>query len=401
VKDFVYEADLEPATCVDIGRYQLHGLFKDIQIVHSRLVEMWPAVRETPEGYNGFDDAVNIINKLQSSIDAPNVPAWASHASLRCWVDVQQQYLALHTSGELDQLLQKEATGAFDDDEDKDERFKLDFFKRVAHGAVRLGLSASPLLRNGGYFLKKLKPNDNSDLLDEVSQYMAVNIDGYYHFNHLSIGTGRELCPVEWATAGDLTNVEYMTEQQDIAISEGASEEFVLDPTLDNVVPACNLIERELCYSLVRAFDYRLWMDGCRSHTATPHEMRQLTYLHLAVLQPCSVESDDQHRRDSCAADLLQRYLRVSGRLSENEITGVSLADLRTVMSTVLNVSDAVRLGGDRHWLESFSRGDALPRGFDGTSTQGWDGSTGCSWRRRSGGIPLRVTSPEHWLISG
>lgn len=373
VMDFVSEADLEPATCIDIGRYQLHGKFKDVQIVNSRLVEMWPAVRDTPEGYDGFNDAVNIITNLQSSIDAPNVPAWASHTSLRCWVDIQQQYLVMHTSGELNQLLDKEDSGAFDDeDEYTDDQFKLEFFRRVAHGAVRLTLSACPLLRYGGPALRQLQPNDNSDLLNEVSQYLAVNIEGYYRTNHPSMNLARELCPVVWATNGDDTNrtgVEYMTQQQDIALSDGASEEFILDPTLDSVIPACNLIERRSCSSWVRAFDNRLWMDGCRSDTATPDEMKQLTYLHMAVLQPYSVESDTQHRRNNWAADLMRRYFRASGRLSENEIMRASLVDLRAVMSTVLNVFDAVGLdyGRDdgRGWLETFSRNSGLPPDFD------------------------------------
>ena len=47
VKDFVYEAGLESATCVDIGRYQLDGKFENVQIVNKRLVEMWPNVLET------------------------------------------------------------------------------------------------------------------------------------------------------------------------------------------------------------------------------------------------------------------------------------------------------------------------------------------------------------------
>jgi len=321
VTDFVYEADLEPATCVDIGRYQLHGKFKDVQIVNSKLVDMWPAVQDTPEAYDGFDDAVNIINNLQSSIDAPNVPAWASHTSLRCWVDIQQQYLELDTSGELDQLLQKRATGAFDDeDEYTDDQFKLEFFRLVAHDADRLTLFACPLLRSGGHSLRELQPNDNSDLLDEVSQFLAVNIDGYYRTNHPSINTGQELCPVAWATDGDSTNktgVQYMTEQQDIAISNGASEEFILDPTLDYVVPACNLIARKLCDLWVRGFESRLWMDGCLADTATPDEI-ETTHLsapgHLATLRGTKRQSAPARQlgRESVAA--LHEGLRSSKR---------------------------------------------------------------------------------------
>lgn len=104
-------------------------------------------------------------------------------------------------------------------------------------------------------------------------------------------------------------------------------------------------------------------------------KLKQLTYLHLATLQPFAAQSDNQHRRDNWAANLLQRYMRASGHLSENEIRGASLADLRMVMSTVLNVFDAARFGNGREWLESFSRDDALPAGFDNDLYPGlgWD----------------------------
>lgn len=47
VSDFVHEVEHDPATCVDVGRYQLYGKFKNIQIVNSKLVRMWPVVRDT------------------------------------------------------------------------------------------------------------------------------------------------------------------------------------------------------------------------------------------------------------------------------------------------------------------------------------------------------------------
>lgn len=191
VTDFVQEAKLEPATCVDIGRYQLHGKFKNVQIVNKKLAEMWPAVRDTPEGYDGFDDAVAIINRLQSSIDVPNVMAWASHTSLRCWVDIQQQFLALKLSGERDRLKQEASRGSSSGDGDyTDDEFKFAFFKHAAFLATCVRMDEFPLLQSGEYFLKRLRPNEKSDVLSEASDFLAVNIVGYNHRNeHSSSGT--------------------------------------------------------------------------------------------------------------------------------------------------------------------------------------------------------------------
>lgn len=170
VTNFVQEAELGPATCVGIGKYQLHEKFKHVQIVNSELVKMWPAVRDTPEDYNGVEDAVAIIDGLQSSIDVPNVSAWGSHTSLRCWVDIQQRFLALKVSGEWDRLADKFRSGAFDDDDGyTDEKFKFYFFKRAANTPTRISMNTYPLLESGEHALKRLQPNDDSDLLNEAT----------------------------------------------------------------------------------------------------------------------------------------------------------------------------------------------------------------------------------------
>jgi len=243
--------------------------------VNSKLVEMWPAVRNTPEDYDGFADAVATINSLQSSIYMPNVPAWASHTSLRCWVDIQQQFLALHVSGEWSQLFSEDGDGAFDDDDEHtDDKFTFKFFEHAVDAAVRDLISEVPLLRSGQHVLKWLQPNDDSDLLDEVSQFMAVNIAGYRHcIDQQTFPRRYELRPIVWMSdrdSNDKTSLEYMAEQQSIALSGGASKEFVLDPSLEYDAPACNLIERKLFMDGIRHFDYKDWTDGIRSWEATP-----------------------------------------------------------------------------------------------------------------------------------
>ncbi|KAM0705616.1 hypothetical protein Q7P35_006975 [Cladosporium inversicolor] len=178
VTDFVPEAGLGPATCADIGRYQLHGKFEDVQIVNSKLVEMWPYVRDTPEDYDGLNDALAIIKSLRSSVDVPNVSTWASHTSPRCWVDIQQQFLALFLSGEWAKLSQEaDDRPLFDVGGDyTDDMLKYEFFRSAACEAVRISIFNDPLLRSGEHVLKQLQPNDNSDVWNAVSHSSLADL---------------------------------------------------------------------------------------------------------------------------------------------------------------------------------------------------------------------------------
>ena len=370
VMDFVKEAKLGLATCVDVGRYQLHGKFKNIQIVNSKLVKMWPAVRDTPEDYNGVEQAMAIINSLESSIDVANIAAWASHTSLRCWVDIQQRFLALNVSGEWDRVKTKMSTRVLDDDEDHtDDAFTFDFFRLAVFIPMRLPIEDMALLRSGEHVMKQLQPNDSSDVLDEASQFLAVNIALYYHDNvHPSGGRHCELREIVWMAEGKgikKTRLEYMAEQQSIALSGGASKHFILDPSSNYEVPACNLIPRRVFMSWIREFDLMPWIDGISPSIAPPLQTKQLTHLHLAVLQPFSVDSEDQHRRDEWSKDLITRYMMASGRLSQELVERTSLSDLRTIMSIVLDICDTGLRGDGRDRLLSLSHDRPVPAEFD------------------------------------
>lgn len=115
----------------------------------------------------------------------------------------------------------------------------------------------------------------------------------------------------------------------------------------------------------IRKSDHKDWTYGSSSYNATPAQIKQTTHLHLAVLEPFALDSDDQHRRDDWAKGLMVRYMMASGLLRQNTVERTSLADLRTIMSVVLDVFEFDRYGDEHDWVYSFSSNVALPPNFD------------------------------------
>lgn len=236
-----------------------------------------------------------------------------------------------------------------------------------------------------------------------------MNIVLYKHYyDYTSANPQWESRPIVWKTEDDSigkTSLEYMAEQQSIVLSGGVSKEFVLDPSLRHDIAARNLIERRLFMEWIRDFDYSNWTNGVYSIRANPTQAKQLTHLHLAVLQPLSRDSADQHRRDQWSKGLIVRYLMASGRLAQELVERTSLSDLRTIMSIVLDVFDISRPGEDRDWVRSFASDAALPSNFDNDVYPGLGWGYGkllawAFWRYTSQGR-VSKTLARQWVKEG
>jgi hypothetical protein len=132
---------------------------RSIQIVNRQLQELWPDVRATLQDHDGLEDALAIIESLDSPEHAHNIPTWASHTSLRCWVDIQQEFIEMRNSGDWQELLHKASTGTFEEHTD-DESIYV-FLKHTIASAMRSPVIGHPLLRTGEHVLSKLKPGDD------------------------------------------------------------------------------------------------------------------------------------------------------------------------------------------------------------------------------------------------
>jgi hypothetical protein len=195
IMDFVADAGLGPATCVDVGRYQLEGAFKGVQIVNRQLQELWPDVRATLEDHDGLEDALAIIESLDSSEHAHNIPTWASHTSLRCWVDIQQEFIEMRNSGDWQELLHKASTGTYEEHTDDESTYV--FLEHTIASAMRSPVIGHPLLRTGEHVLSKLKLGDDRELLDKASEFLTVNIANYNRVGaHPTVDAEWHLCTV-------------------------------------------------------------------------------------------------------------------------------------------------------------------------------------------------------------
>jgi hypothetical protein len=276
-------------------------------------------------------------------------------------------------SGDWEELVHKASTGTFEEHTDDESTYV--FFKHLV--GLRSPVVRYPLLRSGEHVLRKLKPGDDYELLDEASEFLAVNTLLHNRGSaHPTVMAELHFCTVVWgATWGSTgkTALEHMAEQHNIALSGGVSTEFVLDPVIQHDVPARNLID------LMMASKWTSRLPGTNIHGSyrspdDPGALRQLTYLHLAVSHCDQRTSMGYHyRREQWAKNLLQRYLLASGLLDESDRSAVaraSINDLRTIVSTVLDVFQhhlgyGQTRGGDE-FVESFFCDTDLPADFDG-----------------------------------
>jgi len=196
VVEFAMWAMLGPIVCVGIGAYKLENKLPKVWIVNQELVDLWPAVHNTPADYDGLVDAIATIDSLGASVFGYNVPVWASQTSLRCWVDIQQQFLRLRTSGKWLELTAKSLAGLLDSATDE---VRIHHFFSKLEDATRLSIATFPLLASGKHVLKDLNRSDPSELLNEAREFLASNIAACKEVScHVTDHPRLILCPATW-----------------------------------------------------------------------------------------------------------------------------------------------------------------------------------------------------------
>lgn len=158
VQEFTDHTGLGNATCVDIGRFQLNGMFSHIQIADRKLVKMWSEVVSTTD-YDVYADVLAVINANHSCVRMPNVVIWAAQTSLRRWVGLYQEVFRCAHSPDEDALLAELSP---------ERRLILTQFQRsllfLTHHAIENVVDIYED-RARGKPLKPLKPGDDPALL--------------------------------------------------------------------------------------------------------------------------------------------------------------------------------------------------------------------------------------------
>ncbi|KAK4901010.1 hypothetical protein LTR27_002194 [Elasticomyces elasticus] len=171
VRQFAEHADLGKVVCVDVGRYKLSGIFERVEILHTKLLRMWPAVVATPDDYDAFALARDQIEEwdIYGGHNRSSVIAWSSHTSLQLWVGLlQASILADRTNW--DYSCAPASYGL--------EAFLLSVKLFDPRGKEMPDFRVVPI--------RKLNAQCDPDLLDFWTEFLALNIATYREFNEMS-----------------------------------------------------------------------------------------------------------------------------------------------------------------------------------------------------------------------
>jgi hypothetical protein len=178
VREFAMKEHLGEVSCIDVGKFSLSGMFKDIQIINRRLVKMWPEVMNTPNDYNARSDILALINASPLALQLLRVPAWAAQTSLRRWIGLAD-VLTLGP-GDLENLVESL---------EGEERTLLSRF------LASMGPTTAPLPRRS---LSTLRPGDSPDTLEEATNFISINMAGYYAETYTN--RPMKILAAHWAT---------------------------------------------------------------------------------------------------------------------------------------------------------------------------------------------------------
>ena len=184
VREFATMMHLGEAVCVGIGRFQLRGRFSHVQIVHRKLVQMWPNVASTPEDYDVFADVLQLPSfNDDRTFSMFNVGAWAAHTSLRRWVGLYDEFLRVGVD------LGPYLTG-------------MNYEQRLLFGRFVLSLRGlqhtypgSSIPSHADYVhqrrmrnrpMNKLGPSDGPEMLAWATDVLSVNIAAFFPLRGLT-----------------------------------------------------------------------------------------------------------------------------------------------------------------------------------------------------------------------
>lgn len=305
-------------TCVDIGRYQLCGKLNRIQIVNRRLVEMWPSVVSTPDGYDAATDVLSLIEASPLRLKLSDVPLWAAQTSFRRWVGLYDEITRLYSG-----------TSTLTRDKRRKELLLLARF----HTSV---ISSSPRNRNGNlpnwrqWSLRELRPGDYPWKLEWATEFLALNIAIYRSEQSRS---GHSCYPIaHWAEAdGGMHTFDIMGQHVASVLNGGEHARYMLHPVFKHVLTESHFFRLRLGdwypAGLLPNYPDKLPLDV----------LKPLYLLHTALQNDWS-EAADQQSVNKWSSQLLRRYLSATDLLVEDELAPATVQSMRLAMRCVFEI---------------------------------------------------------------
>lgn len=304
-------------TCVGIGRYQLPGKLDRIQIVNRRLVEMWPSVASTPDGYDAVADVLSLIEASPLRLELSDVPLWAAQTSFRRWVGLYDEITRVHCG--------KSVTR----DKTKKERLLLARFSTNV-------MSPSCRYRNGNLAIwrqlspRDLRPGDDPWKLSWTTEFLALSI-AFYRSEQSRPGHGRYSI-AHWAEAdGGMHTFDIMGQQVASVLNGGEHARYMLHPVFKNVLTESHVIRLRLgdWYPTDLLPNYA---------SKLPLDVLKRLYLLETALQTDWSEAADQQSANKWSLQLLRRYLTATDLLVKVELATATVQDMRLAMRCVFEM---------------------------------------------------------------
>ena len=346
VAKFCEVTQLGEARCVEIGRYQLYGMFGRFEVVNRRLRQMWSDVRNRPQSDDAYQDLVSTLERWspQSAGYVVNHVriALALQTSLCCWVNFRDMLISTAMSGELETLRGPQVKS----------QAKKFLTLRQYSGTTRphQQFSARHLVdgtadRNDlrRWLLRNVEDRDDQNLLSWATEYLSANIFAYAApvYGHGGrVWTHRRS---SWAMIdGSLSTIEYWHVCFHQTASGLATQIFIPPPR-----QLGSAIYRETASLYLRCspipLEGILTLQSRNFPNLSNIEMKQITHLCIAVderqtAQLAREREEDLNEYNRWSSHLLRRYITATSPSSQANLHHATVDDLRRVMKRVLSV---------------------------------------------------------------
>lgn len=335
VPEFVETAaNLGRATCIDIGRYQLHGKYSKVQVINRRLTEMWPSAQDVTDSYDAWAHLETIMQEWEPLVDVPDRLPLTLQTSFKCWIGLHEEIASMEASGKLAELRDRNLFGSLSDAD----AVKRDVLNRFTYSTVNSRLSERPYFIEEWFEqgpeklnLRHLVPGDDPKTLCWATEYLAANIAVFCHDAHrTSHYPFLDYMASHWVEAdGGKHVIEQKISHQKLALGGVPNRSYILEPVRKNT-----LIDYSTALRQLETTQFEHLAFPIRAHEMEPLEFMLLVHVSIAELGErrtfrLPTDASYQQELDDWADDLLRRHLLASEWCDPTIVQDMSLEDLR------------------------------------------------------------------------